>query len=66
MTDKEQKEFFRASIIGSGHVDVMTLPQQMVAGVNQFSHLYDDVEINRNDDRNASSTSVVAGTAPST
>ena len=67
MTDKEQKELLRASIIGCGEADVMTLPQQMVAGVNQFSHLYDDVEIDINDDRNAaSSSSVVGGTTPNT
>ncbi|KAI2512428.1 hypothetical protein MHU86_1881 [Fragilaria crotonensis] len=67
MTDREQKELLRASIIGCGEPDVMTLPQQMVAGVNQFSHLYDDVEIDINDDRNAaSSASVVAGNTPST
>lgn len=67
MTDREQKELLRASIIGCGEPDVMTLPQQMVAGVNQFSHLYDDVEIDINDNRNAaSSASVVAGTTPST
>jgi hypothetical protein len=66
MTDKEQKELLRASIIGSVDADVMTLPQQMVAGVNQFSHLYDDVDIDINDDWNASSASVIACTAPST
>jgi hypothetical protein len=66
MTDKEQKELLRASIIGSGDANVMTLPEQMVAGVNQFSHLNDNVEIDVNDYRNASSASVVAGTVPTT
>jgi hypothetical protein len=61
MTEKEQKEVLRASIIGCGDPDVMTLPQQMVAGVNQFSHLYDDVDIDIHDDRNASAASVAGG-----
>jgi hypothetical protein len=59
MTEKEQKQLLKNSIIGSGDVDKMTLPEQMVLGFNQFSHLYDEVEIDINDDRNASSASEV-------
>ncbi|KAI2499678.1 hypothetical protein MHU86_14811 [Fragilaria crotonensis] len=61
MTEKEQKELLRSSIIGSGAVDEMTLPEQMVLGLNQFSHLYDEVDIDINDDRNALSSSVSEG-----
>jgi hypothetical protein len=57
MTEKEQKQLLQNCIIGSGDVDEMTLPEQMVLGFNQFSHLYDEVEIDINDDRNASSAS---------
>ena len=61
MTEKEQKELLRSSIIGSGAVDEMTLPEQMVLGLNQFSHLYDEVDIDINDDRNALSSTVSEG-----
>jgi hypothetical protein len=53
MTEKEQKELLRTSIIGSGAVDKMILPEQMVLGLNQFFYLYDEVDIDLNDDRNA-------------
>jgi hypothetical protein len=46
------------SIIGvTGVSDIMTLPELMVLGLNQFSHLYDDVPVAINDDRNASTLS---------
>ncbi|KAI2495874.1 hypothetical protein MHU86_18655 [Fragilaria crotonensis] len=65
MTEKEQKEMLRTtSIIGSAGavLDEMTLPEQMVLGLNQFSHLYDEeVDIDINDDRNALSSSVSEG-----
>jgi hypothetical protein len=35
----------------------MTLPEQMLLGFNQLSHLYEEVEIDIKDDRNASSAS---------
>jgi hypothetical protein len=54
MTEKEQKELLRASIIRSDQDDQMTLPEQMVLGFNQFSYPYDEVlEIDANGDRNA-------------
>jgi hypothetical protein len=56
--DKEQRELLRKSIIGSGDPDELTLPEQMVLGINQFGHLYEDVPVAVNDDRNAQSTSI--------
>ncbi len=57
MTEKEQKKLLRTCIFGSGAVDEITLPEQMVLGLNQFSHLYDEVDIiDVNDDRNALSS----------
>ena len=56
MTDKEQKEMLRCAILGTGDPDAMTLPEQMVLGINQFANLYDDVPIETNADRNASSS----------
>jgi hypothetical protein len=41
MTEKEQKQLLQNSIIGSGDVDKMTLPEQMALGFNRFSHLCD-------------------------
>ena len=62
VTDKEQKEMLRRSILGSEDPDVISLPEQMVLGVNQFAHLYDDVPMESNDDRNATSVLGRAGT----
>jgi hypothetical protein len=57
VTDKEQKEMLRRSILGSDDdPDVISLPEQMVLGINQFAHLYDDVPMENNDDRNAASS----------
>ena len=58
VTGKEQRELLRKSIIGSGDPDELTLPEQMVLGINQFGHLYEDVPVAVNDDRNAQSTSI--------
>ena len=55
VTDKDQQKLFRKSILGSGDPDGLTLPEQMVLGINQFDHLYDDVLVAVNDDRNAQS-----------
>jgi hypothetical protein len=67
MTLKEQRRMLNESIIGvTGATDVMTLPQQMVLGLNQFSHLYNNVPVVINDDRNASTLSgfgTVAGSS---
>jgi hypothetical protein len=67
MTLKEQRQMLNESIIGvTGATDVMTLPQQMVLGLNQFYHLYDNVPVAINDDRNASTLSgfgTVAGSS---
>ena len=56
MTEKEQKELLCTCIFGSGAVDEITLPEQTVLGLNQFSHLYDEVDIDVNVDRNALSS----------
>ena len=53
LTDKDQRKALRESITGSGASNIVTLPEQMVLGINQFSHLYDDVPVAINDDRNA-------------
>ncbi len=37
VTDKEQRELLRKSILGSGDPDELTLPEQMVLGMNQTS-----------------------------
>ncbi len=42
MTEKDQKMMLRESIVETGASDIMTLPEQMILGLNQFSHLYDD------------------------
>jgi hypothetical protein len=62
MTEKDQRKMLRESIVGTGASDIMTLPEQMILGLNQFSHLYDDVTVVVNDDRNASTSSAAAGT----
>jgi hypothetical protein len=62
VTDKEQKEMLRRSILGSEDPDFITLPEQMVLGINQFAHLYDDLPIENNDDRNATSVHGDSGT----
>ena len=59
LTDKEQKEMLRRSILGSEDPEDISLTEQMVLGVNQFAHLYDDVPMENNDDRHA--TSAVGG-----
>ncbi len=44
----------------------MTLPEQMVLGLNPFSHFYDNIPVAINDDRNASTLSgfgTVAGSS---
>ena len=56
MTEKEQKELLCTRIIGSGAVDKVTLPEQVVLGLNRFSHLYDLFDIDLNEDRNALSS----------
>ena len=61
-TDKEQKEMLRRSILGSEDPDDISLPEQMVLGINQFAHLYDDVPMENNDDRNATSALGGSGT----
>jgi hypothetical protein len=54
MTEKEQKEeILRQSILGSGDATMITLPEQMVLGINQFASLYDEVDPEQVDDRNA-------------
>ena len=63
VTDKEQREMLRKSILGSGDPDELTLPEQMVLGLNQFGHLYEDVPVTINDDWNAQSTSTTADRA---
>ncbi|KAI2489924.1 hypothetical protein MHU86_24647 [Fragilaria crotonensis] len=55
VTDKEQRELLCKSILGSGDPDELTLPEQMVLGINQFGHLYEDVPVTVNDDRNVQS-----------
>ena len=55
---KDQRQMLCESIIGvTGTSAMMTLPEQMVLGLNQFSHLYDDVPVAINDDQNASTLS---------
>ena len=67
MTVKDQRQMLCESIIGvTGTSAMMTLPEQMVLGLNQFSHLYDNVPVATNDDRNASTLSgfgTVAGSS---
>ena len=43
------------SILGSEDPGVISLPEQMVLGVNQFAQLYNDVPMENNDDRNTTS-----------
>ena len=62
VTDKEQKEMLRRSILGSEDPDFITLPEQMVLGINQFAHLYDDLPMENNNDRNATSVHGDSGT----
>jgi hypothetical protein len=57
VTDKEQRELLRQSILGSGDPDELKLPEQMVLGINQFGHLYEDVPVAVNEDQNAQSAS---------
>ena len=47
----------RKSVLGSGAPDELILPEQMVLGINQFGHLFEDVPVAVNDDRNAQRTS---------
>ena len=53
VTEKDQRELLRKTILGSGDPDELTLPEQMVLGINQFGHLYEDVPVAANEDRNA-------------
>ena len=53
VTEKDQRELLRKTILGSGDPDELTLPEQMVLGINQFGHLYEDVPVAANDDWNA-------------
>jgi hypothetical protein len=47
----------RRSILGSDNdPDVISLPEHMVLGINQYALLYDDVPTENNDDRNAASS----------
>ena len=39
LTDKDQQELMRRSILCSGDSDEITLQEQMVLGLNQFRHL---------------------------
>jgi hypothetical protein len=55
VTDKEQREMLRKTSLNSGDPDELTLPEQMVLGINQFRHLYDDVPVAVNDDQNIQS-----------
>ena len=55
MTEKEQKEILRQSILGSGDATSITLPEQMVLGIYQFASLYDEVDPEQVDDKNAPS-----------
>lgn len=67
VTEKEQKALLRKSILGSDDPDELTLPEQMVLGINQFSHLYENVPVAApvNDDRNASAVADGGGLATS-
>lgn len=56
ITEKQQKQMLRDSILGNGNPNYVSLPEQMVAGINQFAGLYDHVGIEGNDDRSASSS----------
>ncbi len=56
ITEKRQKELLAEAIIGNGNSDVMTLTEQMATGINQFAHLYENVNVPINDDKNASSS----------
>ena len=56
ITEKQQKQMLRDSILGNGNPDYVSLPEQMVAGIHQFAGLYERVEIDGNDDRNALSS----------
>jgi hypothetical protein len=56
ITEKQQKQMLRDSILGTGNPNSDLLPEQMVAGINQFAGLYEDVGIEGNDDRSASSS----------
>jgi hypothetical protein len=64
MTKKEQKEILRQSILGSGDATSITLPEQMVLGINQFASLYDEVDPEQVDDRNAPGTLEADSTNP--
>ena len=57
ITEKRQKELLAEAIIGNGNPDVMTLTEQMATGINQFAHLYENIDVPINDDKNASSSS---------
>jgi hypothetical protein len=67
MTEKDQRQMLHESIIGvTGASDIMTFPEQMVLGLNQFSDFYDTVPVAIHDDRNASTLSgfgTVAGSS---
>ena len=56
ITEKRQKELLAKAIIGNGNSDVMTLTEQMATGINQFAHLYENVNVPINDDKNASNS----------
>ena len=43
ITEKQQKQLLRDSILGTGNPNYVSLPEQMVAGINQFAGLYEDV-----------------------
>jgi hypothetical protein len=56
VTNKEQKAILRRSILGSEDPDFISLSEQTVLCVNQYAHLYNDVPMENNDDRNASAS----------
>lgn len=57
----------QTSLLGSDDPDELTLPEQtrMVLGINQFRHLYENVPVSVNHDRNASAVADGGGLAAS-
>lgn len=59
---KKNSEMLRKSILGLGNPNEVTLPQQMVLGLNQFGHLCEYVPVMiKNNDQDMQSVGTSAG-----
>ena len=56
INEQKKNGLLLQAVLGNGRPDNVSLSQQMALGINQFAGLYEDVQSDLNDDRNASSS----------